>query len=113
MKKYPYTLKCTILAFFLGISFMGIFSHFTPAPITSRASDIREKRVVAVMVEREDTLWSIADKYYTEECGSIRDYIAEIRRCNSLENDTIYAGYSLIIPVWVSEEEAEQMRSAL
>ena len=65
----------------------------------------REKRVVSVMVEEDDSIWSIAKQYYTEECGSMKDYIAEIKKCNSISSDTIYAGYPLLVPVWASDAE--------
>lgn len=112
MKRHYLTIKCTAFAFLFGILVMALGSHIFSASET-QAANIRDKRVVSVMVEKDDTIWKIARKYYTEECGSMKEYITEIKKCNSLDTDTIYAGYPLIIPVWVSEEEARQMQSTL
>ncbi len=75
----------------------------------TKAANIRDMRPVSVMVQEDDTLWGIAQKYYTDECGSMKDYIKEIKECNHLTSDTIYEGYSLLVPVWMSEEEAEDL----
>lgn len=114
MKKGNFTLKCTIAAFVLGVLFMAVGIQLCSDPESqAQAANIRDKRVVSVIVERDDTIWTIANRYYTEECGSMKDYIAEIKTCNSLENDVIYAGYPLLIPVWVSEDEAAQLQERL
>ena len=80
-------------------------SRISASPARTQAANIREKRVVSVMVEEDDSIWSIAKQYYTEECGSMKDYIAEIKKCNSISSDTIYAGYPLLVPVWASDAE--------
>lgn len=114
MKHYFFTLKCVIVAFAFGVFVMAAGMHLSSGPESQvQAANIRDKRIVSVMVEKKDTIWTIASRYYTEECGSMKEYIAEIKKCNSLENDTIYAGYPLIIPIWVSEEEAIQLQDAL
>lgn len=114
MKHTIFTWKCMISAFILGMAIMAAGIHFfSVSQPQVQAANIRDKRVVSVMVEREDTIWTIASKYYTEECGSMKKYITEIKKCNSLENDTIYAGYPLLVPVWVSEEEAARLQEDL
>ncbi len=112
MKNHYFTLKCTIIAFILGVCIMGVGGHILSVPQT-KAANIREKRVLSVMVEENDTLWTIANEFYTEECGSMKDYISDIKRYNSIENDVIIAGYPLIIPVWVSDEEAIELQNNL
>ncbi len=56
----------------------------------------------SVYINNDDTLWSIADKYYTDEFGSVRDYVNEIKRCNSLSSNTIYAGRYIVVPVYIN-----------
>lgn len=107
MKRQKFTIPGILVAFLIGMLFMGGICYSLFSPEKSQAANIREKRVVSVMVEEEDTIWTIARRYYTEECGSIKNYISEIKKCNSLDSDTIYAGYPLIVPVWVSDEEAD------
>lgn len=106
MKRSSLTVKCILAIFLFGIVVMAIRPHAFPSPIETQAANIREKQIISISVEREDTLWDLAGQYYTEECGSMKEYVAEIKQCNALDNDTIYAGYSLVIPVWLSEEEA-------
>ena len=61
-----------------------------------------EKRIASVKIQENDSLWSIASAYYTEDCGSMRSYIAEIKRTNGMSDDVIYADSYLIIPYYVS-----------
>ena len=61
-----------------------------------------EKRIASVKIQENDSLWTIASTYYTKECGSLRSYIAEIKRTNGLSDDVIYAESYLIIPYYVS-----------
>ena len=100
MKNYKFIVPCMIIAFLMGLLVMSGISRISASPARTQAANIREKRVVSVMVEEDDSIWSIAKQYYTEECGSMKDYIAEIKKCNS-----IYAGYPLLVPVWASDAE--------
>lgn len=106
MKKSSFILKSVLGIFLFGILVMAIRPEAIPSPVETQAANIREKHIISVPVEREDTLWDLAKQYYTEECGTMKEYIAEIKQCNALDNDTIYAGYSLVIPVWYSDQEA-------
>ena len=57
----------------------------------------------SITVTSHDTLWSIAEEYMDEEhYDSITDYIREVKRMNSLTNDTIHYGQYLIIPYYDS-----------
>ncbi len=67
---------------------------------SSAKSTERDKMVTSVYVEKGDNLWDIASKYYTKDCGSMRDYIKEIKRTNNISSDTIYYGYSILIPYY-------------
>ena len=113
MRNYKFIVPCVIIAFLMGLLVMSGISRITASPARTQAANIREKRVMSVMVEENDSIWSIAECYYTEECGSMKDYIAEIKKCNSIKSDTIYAGYPLIIPVWASEAELPALEKSL
>jgi hypothetical protein len=53
------------------------------------------------MVERNDTLWSIAQEYNDKDhYDSIRDYIKEVMQINSLSDDEIHYGDYLIVPYY-------------
>lgn len=61
-----------------------------------------------VQVTAQDTLWKIAKEHYVEEYGSLKDYIKEIKRCNSLSSDYINAGSSLMVPIYAVMPEGEK-----
>ena len=76
MKNYKFIVPCVIIAFLMGLLVMSGISRISASPARTQAANIREKRIVSVMVEDNDSIWSIAKRYYTEECGSMKDYIA-------------------------------------
>lgn len=55
----------------------------------------------SVSVSKGDTLWSVAKDHYTQEWGSLSDYLKEIKRCNALTSEEITAGSSLLVPIYV------------
>lgn len=60
----------------------------------------RTKSIISVEVMSGDTLWDIAEEYYTPEFKSIKNYVDEISKTNRLSSDCIHAGTYLIIPVY-------------
>jgi hypothetical protein len=55
----------------------------------------------SIMVERNDTLWSIAEEYNDKDhYDSIKDYIKEVMQINSLSDDEIHYGDYLIVPYY-------------
>lgn len=54
-----------------------------------------------VTVASGDTLWGIAQNNMGQYPGSIRSYLAEVRRLNSLEpSEVIVTGTTLVLPVY-------------
>lgn len=74
--------------------------HFMTGP-TSDAASASHKVVSSVYIEPEDTLWSIAQEYYTKECGSMQEYVQEIKDTNGLSGDGIHAGRYLVVPYYI------------
>lgn len=62
----------------------------------------RVKTVCSVQIQPGDSLWSIAEHYYTDDFDSMKDYVAEIKRSNRLTSDTIHAGAYIIVPYYTS-----------
>lgn len=62
-----------------------------------------DKNVTSVYIEKGDSLWTIAEKFYTEENVSMKEYIDEIKKCNHLAENEIKEGQYLIVPYYVSE----------
>lgn len=89
----------TIL-FWHGFRLVGNYSIQAKTPVDYEIS------FESVFITSQDTLWSIATEYYSKDYGydSIQEYIDEIKQCNSLESESIYAGSSLLVPIYVPVE---------
>ena len=61
-----------------------------------------EKYVTSVYIKDGDTLWTIAEQYFTERNVSIKEYIEEIKECNHLSSNRIKKGQYLIVPYYES-----------
>ena len=57
--------------------------------------------ITSVKIEEGDSLWSIANEYYTDEFSSISAYISEIKRMNGLSSDMIYIDSYILVPQYV------------
>lgn len=66
---------------------------------TAASADTGSISYISVPITANDTLWDIAGRYYSDEFGTIKDYVKEIKRCNSLKSDKIYAGRYIVVPV--------------
>ena len=104
-----YSIRLTyhsLIRIFLLLCFLGLFIWGSIAAVTTistRATAANDSRLSyrSVSVDTEDTLWSVAKENYTQEWGSISDYLKEIMRCNALTSEEITAGSSLIVPVYL------------
>ena len=83
-----------LLALVITFAFSAFFGK-------AKGSSSRTKKLTSVYVESGDSLWSIAEEYYTPECGSMKEYIKEIKQTNSLKSDSIHAGNYLLIPYYI------------
>ena len=76
----------------------------TVLAITQRASadtpEIRKKTCTSIEIQPGDTLWSIAETYYTDECLDLRSYIDEIKKTNNMCDDKLVSGRYLIVPYY-------------
>ena len=75
MKNYKFIVPCVIIAFLMGLLVMSGISRISASPARTQAANIREKRIVSVMVEENDSIWSIAKRYYTEEFHHYRHHL--------------------------------------
>ncbi|MBR1815537.1 MAG: LysM peptidoglycan-binding domain-containing protein [Lachnospiraceae bacterium] len=66
------------------------------------ASTYNVKYYKCITIGEDDTLWSIADEYISEEYSSRDAYIAEIKSINDLTGDTIYSGATLVVPYYAT-----------
>lgn len=62
------------------------------------------KYYTSITVNTGDTLWNIADEYIDYDFYKNKNsYISEVKHINHLEEDTISAGQTLVVPYYSSE----------
>ena len=75
--------------------------------ISTQASDREHmpsyKYFRSIQISSGDTLWSIAEENMDTHYKHTSDYVAEVKRMNSLDTDKIVAGSYLIIPYYSTE----------
>lgn len=69
----------------------------------SDMGDITYKYYKSIMVEKGDSLWSVAERYADREQQNINDYIDEVMSINSLQNDSLMAGQYIVVPYYSAE----------
>ena len=70
----------------------------------SSSSSVRGyKYYTAVTVQYGDTRWDLAAAHMTDTYPSVKSYIREVKRINSMKSDTIYYGQKLILPYYSTE----------
>lgn len=84
----------------LSLSYHAITSH-----ANSKLDTVEKKCFTSVLIEGEDTLWSIALEHADEHYNSVNEYVEEIKAINHLTSEQITAGNYLIIPYYITIEE--------
>ncbi|MDD6202448.1 MAG: LysM peptidoglycan-binding domain-containing protein [Lachnospiraceae bacterium] len=85
---------CIVVVFIAS----GIFSN-----AKSSSTESTYKYYTSITIKPGDTLYEIALEHYDEHYDSYREYIEEIRIINTLDEDSLTAGMSLIIPYYSAE----------
>lgn len=85
-----------------------IFANVVRADITPK-TDNSVKGFTCITLSPDDTLWSIACEYSDEHYNSVYQYIREVKEINGLTSDSIYAGSSLIIPVYTTPDTSDSV----
>ena len=98
-----FTDRALILFLVVLLTVLSLF--FVTKVIAAENGERPVKTVTSVCIQPGDSLWSIAETYYTPECGDFQDYILEIKRSNSLKGDTIHAGAYIIVPYYTTEPQ--------
>ena len=86
--------------------FCAVFAGFKAGAIITNAQNSNpegsEKLYKCVMVEQNDCLWDIADRYMGRGYADKRAYVEEVRQINHLESDELYFGTYLCVPYYES-----------
>lgn len=92
--------------FMLLVICIAVLVFFTKsAAVTASAEDSGEryKYYTTVYVDRDTTLWSVAETYISEEYEDIRAYIDEVKFINHLQDDSLMYGTVISVPYYSDE----------
>ena len=92
-------LSIMVVSGFFGRSLMQVMAE-------EEESIYYDKYYTSIQLEEGDTLWSIEEEYGVNSGKSTEEYIHELRKMNSLCNDTIHAGNYLTVCYYAPEEES-------
>lgn len=97
-------MKRFLFVFLVAVVFfmMNFMLPWNTAEVSAKDSmRINERKFFTTyVVEKDDTLWDIANSYMTDEYDSIYEYINEVMESNHLENTNIKYGQMLILPYY-------------
>lgn len=60
----------------------------------------KELTCISLKIEENDTLWDIANQYYTDDYDNIYEYINTIMETNNMYSDVIHTGNYIIVPYY-------------
>ena len=91
-----------VLAVILGVLGMVFIFPLNVAEVNAtECNHINERKYfTSYIVEKDDTLWDIAETYITPEYDSIYEYIDEVMESNHLKSTNIKCGQMLIVPYY-------------
>ncbi len=94
--------KLFIFAVLVGVFAMVFLFPWNAAEVKANESlnMNHRKYFTSYVVEKDDTLWDIAEEHMTEEYESIYIYIDEVMESNHLKSTNIKYGQMLILPYY-------------
>jgi cell division protein YceG involved in septum cleavage len=94
--KYSYAITLIILS--CSLSFILSFQH--------NSNDQFE--YLKVTITEGDSLWEISDQFSEQHSLSNKEFVAWIKKHNEIDEDQIYPGEEIIIPVSTKEVSSTQ-----
>lgn len=98
MKKRIITVFCTAMVL------LGIIIIVPSVKAKAESTVSYETRIVSVRVTQNDSLWTIAERFYCKEKESIPEFIRSIKEINHLDDDTIYPDTYLVVSYLVKKD---------
>jgi len=102
MNKNKVLLVIIMVSLIAGSIFIIRNSALT-ARAESSTEESAQKYYTSIQLEQGDNLWSIAEKYMTDEYASVQEYINEVKQINHLKDDTIHHGKYICVPYYSYE----------
>lgn len=89
--------KLCMISGLLFIIIVLLFIAVTIRPVKAEDGISHKKYVTYIKIKEGDTLWSIANDFYTIDYQNISELVDEIKDSNHID-DTIYIGQYIIVP---------------
>jgi len=99
--KYSYAITLIILS--CSLSIILSFQH--------HAND--QDKYVKITITEGDSLWGISDQFSSQHSLSNKEFVAWIKKHNDIEEDQIYPGEEIVIPVSNQVSSTEELASAI
>ncbi|MBR5419776.1 MAG: hypothetical protein IK115_01365 [Lachnospiraceae bacterium] len=108
MKKSWYRKRIIALSVFwvlliLIVSVAAAMLFGTRADAVEDTGEVYYKYYKSVKIMEGDTLWSYAEQYRDPARQTVQEYIAEVKRTNDMQGDTLVEGRSLVLPYYSTE----------
>ncbi len=101
MKKKSITFRIILIFAIILLSvLMLVIAPYRTNASSNITSSCRNKYYTSIYVNCGDTLWSIADKYITDEYSDNFQYINEIMSINNMHDSGIKSGTKICIPYY-------------
>ncbi len=98
-RKQENRIKLIAVGIVLAILITYIFNIVLANSSIQGGIDISDKGYITVTVEANDTLWTLAQKYMNDDYYDIETYVNEVVLMNHIQQDQIFAGEQLLIPI--------------
>lgn len=100
VRRKRYRIKNRVrFAAFIIISLLMVCTLANTVLGFNNAIALTDQQYIEIHVNSGDTLWSIADQHMPDNMDP-RDAVYEICKANDMKNSQLYAGQTLLIPVY-------------
>lgn len=99
--KYSYAITLIILS--CSLSFILSFQHESTS----------QEEYLMVTITEGDSLWEIADQYANQHSLSNEEFVAWIKKHNEIDENKIFPGEEIIIPVSIEAPSTKELASAV
>lgn len=94
-------ISCIAIFCVIFSSIIIVKANGTSAPIHAEY-----KYYTSIDIEKNDTLWSIANKYaYSSDNNTVANYVNDLKKINNISTDCIYQGQKLIVYYYSDEKQ--------
>ena len=90
-------LRKAMLAMFVFVFITMMSGVFGGILTSAHSNDADEICYMSIEIQPGDTLWGIAEEYMPDEYGSVKEYVNELKKLNSLATSDIQSEQYLLV----------------